>query len=154
MKTRTNLQVLILSGAILVFAAPARARPQAPTDLSDQEVGVEHVCGRGWASSRYSYGNGVVINVDERQFATLQAADCAFDDATLLADQVFGHSNEAALNGDLLSRAVFLMVGAEALHVERRGQWLITRRSHSLDALRSFVSDSSPRRPILAAPPN
>jgi hypothetical protein len=141
--------MLILWCAILASVVPVWARPQAPTVSSDQEVAVEQVCGGGWARSRFTYKSGEVINVDERQFATVQAAECAFDEATLLADQVFGHSSETALNGDMLSRAVFLIDGREALHIERRDHWLITRRSDSLDALRSFV-----RGPSRTAPPN
>ena len=147
MKLRSRLQLLLLCCAILACAVPAWALPQAPPDLSDQEVAIEQVCGGGWARSRYSYKGGIVINVDERWFATVKGAECAFAEATLSAEQVFDHSIEKDVNGNVFSRAVFLIVGADALHVERQGQWLITRRSDSLEALRSFVSDSSRRRP-------
>ena len=152
MKPRMQLQLLVLCCTILACAVPARALQQAPPDLTDQEVVIEQVCGGGWARSRYSYKSGIVINVDERWLATVQAAECAFDEATLSADHIFDHSIERDLNGAVLSRAVFLIVEAEALHLERQGQWLITRRSDSLDDLRSFVGDSS-RRPDIA-PPN
>ena len=58
MTRRTHLPMFVLWCAILASVVPVWARPQAPTDSSDQEVAIEQVCGGGWARSRYTYKSG------------------------------------------------------------------------------------------------
>ena len=78
----------------------------------------------------------------------------AFEKAIVALAAVTDRAVSRANSGEMLTQTAFGVDDTGAIHLERSGLWLITRRTQSLDALRLFVASFNRETPSSGAPPN